>query len=403
MTTDKTSDIGYVDLPLLLSVLALLIFSVAFVYSASSAYADMKFHSSEYLFWLHAIRVLIGIAVIFVFARIDYRKWKKLTKPAMFAAIACLMIVLVVGTRIKGASRWIHFGPVNFQPSEFAKFALVFHLAALMAAKKETIKDFSKTFVPVMIWVAAVVGLVAIQPNLSTALTIFFISAAMLCIGNINRIHLALTSLGGIVIAAGYAVTASYRMQRIETFLGMQSAQQSEFGQRAAYQVQQALIAFGNGGFWGVGPGQSHQRELFLPESYGDFIYSIIGEEYGYIGAIAILACFALIAIRGIKIAKHAPDDFGRYVAFGVTVTVCLYAFFNAAVTCGLVPTTGLPMPFISYGGSSVLFTAAAVGILLNISAHTGLHPKHHRAAKRVEVATLDMDEEYALQWPNRA
>ncbi|HET7153652.1 MAG TPA: putative lipid II flippase FtsW [Candidatus Kapabacteria bacterium] len=393
----KTNDIGYVDLPLLLSVLALLIFSVAFVYSASSAYADVKFHSSEYLFWLHGVRVLIGIAVIFVFARIDYRKWKKLTKPALFAAIACLMVVLVVGARIKGASRWIHIGPVNFQPSEFAKFALVFHLAALMAAKKETIKDFSKATVPVLIWIGTVAGLVAIQPNLSTALTIFFISAAMLFVGNINRIHLGLASLGGIVIAAGYAISAPYRMQRIQTFLGTQSAEQTEFGQRAAYQVQQALIAFGNGGFWGVGPGQSHQRELFLPESYGDFIYSIIGEEYGYVGALAILACFALIAVRGVKIAKHAPDDFGKYVAFGITVTICLYAFFNAAVTCGLVPTTGLPMPFISYGGSSVLFTAAAVGVLLNISAHTGLHPKHH-TAKRAVMAAPAVDEEFALQ-----
>jgi len=396
MTDTKEKDAGYVDLPLLLSVLALLIFSVAFVYSASSAYASMRFNSSEYLFWLHAIRVVVGIVVIFIFARIDYRKWKKMTKPALLAAVFCLLVVLVVGARIKGAARWVHFGPLNFQPSEFAKFALVFHLAALMAMKKNMIKDFSKAFTPVIVWVVCVVGLVAIQPNLSTALAIFLISIAMMLAGNINRIHLAITTCGGLLIAAVYAVSAPYRMLRIESFLGMQSAQQSEFGQRAAYQVQQAMIAFGNGGFWGVGPGQSHQRDLFLPESYGDFIYSIIGEEYGFIGAIALLACFALIAIRGMKIAKHAPDDFGRYAAFGITVTICLYAFVNAAVTCGLIPTTGLPMPFISYGGSSVLFTAAAAGILLNISARSGLHPKHIRA--RPNPIALGGEFEYSVR-----
>ena len=381
MLRRRSDDIGYVDLPLLLSVLALMIFSVAFVYSASSTYASVKFNSSEYLFWLHGIRVVMGIAVIFVFARIDYRKWKKLTKPGLITAIVCLMIVLVVGSRIKGATRWIHFGPVNFQPSEYAKFALVFHLAAMMSVKEKVIKDFQRAFAPVMVWILCVVALVAIQPNLSTALSIFIISVAVLIIGNINRIYLAFTGLGGIVVAAVYAVSAPYRLERIQAFLGMPSAQQSEFGQRAAYQVQQAMIAFGNGGFWGVGPGQSRQRELFLPESYGDFIYSIIGEEYGFIGAVAILSCFALIAIRGVKIAKHAPDAFGRYIAFGITVTICLYGLVNAAVTCGLIPTTGLPMPFISYGGSSVLFSAAAVGVLLNISACAGLHPKHRKNA----------------------
>jgi len=380
MAWRKTNDVGYVDLPLLLSVLALLIFSVAFVYSASSAYASEKFNSSEYLFWLHGVRVVIGIVIIFVFARIDYRKWKKLSKPGLMIAIGCLLFVLIAGTRIKGATRWMHFGPVNFQPSEFAKFALVFHLAALMAAKEKVIKDFKKTYVPVMVWIGCVVGLVAIQPNLSTALAIFMISVAMLFLGNINLAYLGVTALGGACAASVYAISAPYRLERIQTFLGMESARQTDFGQRAAYQVQQAMIAFGNGGFWGVGPGQSRQRDLFLPESYGDFIYSIIGEEYGFVGAIAIMACFALIAIRGVKIAKRAPDSFGRYAAFGITVTICLYAFANAAVTCGLFPATGLPMPFISYGGSSVLFTAAAAGILLNISAHTGMHPKHRTA-----------------------
>jgi len=377
----RATERGYVDLPLLLSVTALMLFSVAFVYSASSTFASVHFNSSEYLFWHHALRVLLGIVVIFVCARIDYHIWAKVTKAVLLVSLAMLVIVLVVGTRTKGASRWIHFGPVNFQPSEFAKFALVLHLAALLATKQEVRKDFARGFVPAMVWVLMVVVLVAVQPSLSTALSMATIAVAMMFVAGVSRVQLGLTAVGGLVVASLYAVSAPYRMQRIESFLGIQQNVPGAFAQRAAYQVQQAMIAFGNGGFWGVGPGRSRQRELFLPESYGDFIYSIIGEEYGFIGAVAVLACFVLILVRGMKIAKHAPDDFGRFAAFGITITICMYALANAAVTSGLMPTTGLPMPFISYGGTAVLFSAAAVGILLNISSQSGLHPKPVRMA----------------------
>lgn len=376
----KVAERGFVDLPLLLAVTALMLFSVAFVYSASSTYAGVHFNSTEYLFWHHALRVVMGIALIFLCARVDYHLWLKLTKPALMIALVMLVAVLIMGTRLKGASRWIHLGPINFQPSEFAKFALVMHLAALLAMKKELRKDFSRGFVPPMVWIVMVVALVAVQPSLSTSLSIFLIAMAMLFVAGVRKVHLGLTVAGGMALAAVYAVSAPYRMQRIEAYLGIQQNVPGAFAQRAAYQVQQAMIAFGNGGFWGVGPGRSRQRELFLPESYGDFIYSIIGEEYGFIGAIALLALFALILVRGIKIAKHAPDDFGRLAAFGITMTICLYALANAAVTSGLMPTTGLPMPFISYGGTAVLFTAAAVGVLLNISSQSGMHPRPVRS-----------------------
>jgi cell division protein FtsW len=355
-------------------VLGLLFFSVAFVYSASAGFSNAKTGSSETFFWSHAVRVLAGIVVLLVFARIDYHWVEKWSKPLLIMALGMLVYVLLEGTRMKGATRWIDAGPISFQPSEFAKFALLMHLSVMMADKRDYIGDFKFAFLPMMFWVALVCGLIALQPNLSTASVIFMLAMGLLFIGRVRLLQLGAVVGVGLAGAALYAVSAAYRMKRIMAYISMHSSS-SDSSSAGNYQLNQGLLAFGSGGVFGVGPGQSRQR-LFVPEPFGDFIYSIIGEEYGVLGTLAIMAVFGVIVWRGLLVARQAPDDLGRNLAAGITLTIGAYAIINACVTTGLVPTTGLPMPFVSYGGSSVLFSAAAVGVLLNVSQHANVMPR---------------------------
>jgi len=372
-STDDGSPRGHNDWFILLSVLGVMFFSIAFVYSASAGFADEKTGSAETFFWSHAIRVLAGIAVMLVISRIDYHWLERWSKPMLMIALGMLLYVLFEGTRMKGATRWLSLGPVSFQPSEFVKFALIMHLGVMLAEKRAYISDFKFSFVPMMFWVVLTCALVALQPNLSTASVIFMVAMGTMFIGRVNLLQLGAVLLAGLLATAAYAVSAEYRMRRILSYISMHSDGADTLSQ-ANYQLNQGLLAFGSGGIFGVGPGQSRQR-LFVPEPFGDFIYSIIGEEYGFIGALIILGVFALIIWRGLLVARQAKDDLGRYVAAGITLVLGAYAVTNACVTTGLLPTTGLPMPFISYGGSSVLFSAAAVGVLLNISQHANVMP----------------------------
>ncbi len=352
------------DWAIFVAIVALMLFSISFVYSASASFADLKFGSSEKLFINHAIRVLIAFVVLIVFSRIDYHHIREFTRPMMVLSILCLIYVLVMESRVKGAARWIYLGAFSFQPSELAKFALLFHVSRILADYRDRLHDIKRGVMPVLAWAMVICALVAAQPNLSTSLVIFFLVFTLLFLAGAKFTHLSAIGFSALVAAGVYAIGAEYRMQRLSTFLHGSDDAMSP----ARYQLDQALLAFGNGGLFGVGPGQSHQRDWFLPEPFGDFIYSIVGEEYGYIGAALIIIVFAIILWRGFVIARRAPDDFGYYLAAGVSLTLAAYAFVNAGVTCGLLPTTGLPMPFISYGGTSVIFSAMAVGILLNIS-----------------------------------
>lgn len=359
---------SHIDWLILLPIVGLLMFSVAFVYSASSSFAMVKYGSSEQLFWNHAIRVLLGMGLLIFCAKLDYHFWERSTSSIMMVAIGFLIVVFFVGVEAKGASRWVRFGPVNFQPSELAKYAVVFHTAAILAQRKIFVREWRKSILPVMAWTLPVIGLIALQPNFSTALVIFMITIVMLFLADVDVKHLAIILGGGLAVGGVYAVSASYRLERLKVYLGFGSSDAP-----VRYQIDQALIAFGNGGITGAGPGQSRQRDWFLPESYGDFIFSIVGEEYGFIGICLLLGAFVVVMWRGYGVARKAPDAFGRLLAAGITTTLAIYAFVNAGVTCGLLPTTGLPMPFISYGGSAVFFSAIAVGTLLNISSQAGV------------------------------
>jgi cell division protein FtsW len=359
---------NHIDATLLFCVLTLMVLSLGVVYSASSAFAMERWGSSEKLMLLHAAKVLLSFVAIIVFMNIDYRRFFEWSKPALLGAVFLLALTLVFGGEVKGAARWY----LGVQPSEFARFALIFHLCVLFAVKKERVKDFRTGFVPMMIWIGVVTLLVLVQPNFSSGAMICAISMVMLVVGGAKLTHVGLAVGAAVPALIAYMLSAPYRMNRVLAFIGAGSPA----ARKSHYQLDQGIIGFGNGGLFGVGLGQSKQRDFFLPESYGDFVFSIIGEEYGLIGTMLFLLLFLTIMLRGMRIAKHAKDDLGRYLATGITVVITLYALINASVTLGLLPTTGLPMPFVSYGGSSMVFSAIAIGVLLNISSHTDLHPR---------------------------
>ncbi|MDP4200350.1 MAG: putative peptidoglycan glycosyltransferase FtsW [Bacteroidota bacterium] len=363
------------DLSLFLAVTGLLLASLAFVYTASAHFSSVKMGTSESMLFNHAKKVFLSFAAMLFFTKIDYHKFEKQTKWIMLSSLLLLVAVLFIGTRELGARRWLALGPLSFQPAEFAKFALVLHVAALCAAKQEIIGDFKKAFLPIMAWAIAAAALIAKQPNMSTASVLVLITFGIMYVAQVPMKYML--SSGALALFGGgiFALTASYRVQRMLAFVGHHNTSTD----KVTYQLDQALLAFGNGGLFGVGIGQSRQSMFFLPESYGDFIYSVIGEEYGFIGAALLMILFGFIIVRGFQIAKHAPDAFGRFVAFGITMTVAIYVIVNAFVNVGLMPVTGLPMPFVSYGGTSMIFSAAAVGILLNISKHVEVLPRAPR------------------------
>lgn len=370
---------------ILVAVMTLMLLSLGIVYSASASYAMMKFGESEKMLLSHAIKVFLGLICLFVGMRIDYHKLQRFTKIAVMVAVVLLIVTLVLGGEAKGATRWLRWSSIGFQPSEFAKYALLFHLCTLIATKGDLIRDMKAGFIPMMVWIGLVTGLVMLQPNFSMGSMIFLLSLLMLFIGRAKLSHLALTFAILIPVLAVYMMSAEYRRARVMGFL-----QGNSSAGKTNYQLWQGILGFGNGGIFGVGPGESKQRDLFLPESYGDFVFSIVGEEYGFIGTMVFMALFFVVMVRGFRIARFAPDGFGRNLAIAITCAITLYALINAGVTLGVFPTTGLPMPFVSYGGSSMVFSAGAIGVLLNISSQTDLHPR----ARQVPVmGSVNADE----------
>ena len=348
----KRASVGIFILSILLIAIGLIV-----VMSASSTFSETKFDNIFSMFGKHVIKVAIGILCLIACSFIDYRSYKKFIKPFFLGTIGLLVITLFIAVSAKGAGRWIHLGFFTFQPSDIAKYALVMYLAALIERKGDDIKDLHKGFLPCFIWVLIVAGLVLVQPNVSNGALIMAISLIILFVGNANWKHVAVTGLIGIACLALVILVYPHARARINSFVSTQDN----------HQVQQAIIGLGSGGLQGVGIGQSRQNNLFLPESYGDFIFAICGEELGFIGSIMIMSLYIIFFLLGLVIAKKAPDRFGQLLAFGISFTILVYAFVNMAVASGAFPTTGLPLPFISYGGTSTFVVCAATGVLINI------------------------------------
>lgn len=354
---------------LIAAVILLMIIGSALVLSASSTYSALKFHNNFYhMFLSHLVKVLIAFGALILFSVVPYDLYKKFSKKAVILIAGLLFVTFVMAAAVKGAARWLNFGLFTMQPSEIAKLFLMIHVAYLIENKKAELSDYQKGFLYPVFWILAIAGLVFVQPNVSTSIIITTAAFSVLFIGGAKLKHIILT-LGVAGSAAGvFAMIFRHSRERILTFVHSLGHKGGEIN----LQVTQAKIALGSGGIFGIGLGQSRQSDLFLPESYGDFIFSVLGEELGFFGAIAVLLLYIVIFLIGVLIAKKAKDQYGQLLAFGLSFMIILSAFINAAVVTGLFPTTGIPLPFISYGGTSIILMCASAGILVNIalSAH---------------------------------
>jgi cell division protein FtsW len=357
--------VNKIDLWILIPILVLITFSIGVVFSASSSWSVKMSGDSTYLFKNHLIRAVLGICMVFLFSRIDFHNTITVRKLLMLTAIGMLLYLLIFNVEAtKGASRWIRIAGLSFQPADFVKFALVINLAYMLTKKKDYVSSLYYGYLPMVSYVMIVVVLIAVQPNFSTATTIFATSMMLFYIGKVKMKHIIFTVVSIIPAAGLFILSKPYILNRIFSF------QEHTSGGDASYQLSQAIIGFGNGSLIGVGPGNSNQREFFLPQSYDDFIFSIVGEEYGFIGVTLVLLMFGIFIYRGMKLAKTMEDDYGKYLAFGITAVIGMNAIINMMVATGTIPTTGVTLPFLSYGGTSIIFNSIAVGILLNISTH---------------------------------
>lgn len=342
---------------------SLILLGLIVVMSASSTYSTVKFDSAFHLFESHFIRVGVGLFMMGLFCFIPYETYKSVSKVIIIFITLVLIYTLIFAPQVKGAGRWINLGFITIQPADIARLVIIIHLANLIASKQEIIKDFKNGFVYMLVWVLIIAGLIFLQPNVSNAVLIILISLTMLYVGGARVSHI-LASSGVLLLAGGsFAMLFAHSRSRILGFINSLSN-----GGDLNMQVKQAIYGLGSGGLLGVGIGNSKQNNLFLPEAYGDFIFAILGEETGFVGVVIVLLLYLALFVFGILIAKRAKDKFGQMLAFGISFSIIINAFINAAVATGLFPTTGLPLPFISYGGTSIIFLSVAVGILLNIA-----------------------------------
>jgi len=352
-----------IDLWIMVPMLMLIAFSLGVVYSASSSWSVKLSGDSMYLFKNHLIRAAAGIFMIFLFSRIDYRHLIRYRKALMIIAVLMLLYVLFVGGETtKGATRWLRIGSMSFQPADFVKFALIINLSYMLAEKKDYVTNLYYGYLPMITYVMLISVLIAMQPNFSTASVIFISSMMLFFVGKVKIKHMAVTVLSIFPVAVLYVLSKPYIMSRLFSYSERTS------GGDTNYQLSQAIIGFGNGALFGVGPGNSNQRDFFLPQSYDDFVFSIVGEEYGFIGVTIVILLFAIFFYRGLRLSKNLEDDFAKYLAFGITIIIGMNAIINMMVATGIMPTTGVTLPFISYGGTSIIFNSIALGILLNIS-----------------------------------
>jgi cell division protein FtsW len=341
-------------------------FGVLMIASAGVVYADVRFDDPYFFFKRQLIGVVLGFILMIIFSRIDYHIFRRWSLVIYFGALLLLVLVLIpgVGTSAYGASRWLSFGPMSFQPAEAMKLALVLYVAAWCSSKGTTIiTDVKKGLISFLMIVGAACLLVFMQPNVGTMSILIGIAITMFYLAGGKLTHIISVVTAGFFVLIFLIIKAPYRMARFMSFINPDADPQG-----SGYQIQQALIAIGSGGLFGVGLGHSKQKGLYLPEPVGDSIYAIIAEELGMIGAVGVVIVFLLFAWRGLSIAAMAPDIFGKLVAGGITVWIVGQALMNIAAITSLMPLTGIPLPFISYGGTSVIFSLIAVGILLNIS-----------------------------------
>lgn len=363
MTKNKNK----IDRTLLTLIFILTAFGLIMIASAGVLYSQTRFGESNYFIKHQILFGLIpGLFALYFFSKIDYHFWKKVSVPLFFVSIVALILVFVpdIGSNIYGASRWLNLGPISFQPSEMAKLAIVLYLAAWLESRGlEKIKDIYEGMIPFLGILALAGFLIIRQPDTGTLGVIVLMAISMFFVSGANIAHILGIFVAGFIGLAGLIMAAPYRMNRFLVFLNPEHDPQG-----VGYQVNQALLAIGSGGILGLGLGHSRQKFNYLPEPVGDSIFAIVSEELGMIGASILVILFIMLTVRILKIAKGAPDDFGRIVAVGIASWIIFQAFINIGAITAIMPLTGIPLPFVSYGGTSFVFLMSAMGILLNIS-----------------------------------
>lgn len=355
------------DFLIFFATVTLLGFGIIMVFSASSVAATTEFGDSFHYLKKQAVATVIGLVGMWLFMHIDYHRLRKWAPVALVTAVALLGLVLVknIGVEGGGATRWLELGPFNLQPSEVAKVSIVLFLASILSGRQNKITDFWRGLFPLVTILGALFLLILRQPDLGTAMILTATAAVMLYAAGAKTAHLV--SLA-ILVAPGLwwvIMREDYRRRRFLAFLNPEADPQD-----TGFHIIQSLYALGSGGLLGTGLGQSRQKFFWLPERHTDFIFAIIGEELGLLGTLFVLALFMLLAWRGCRAAMLAPDRFGTLLGIGIVAMVSIQALVNIGVVTGSLPITGIPLPFISYGGSSLVFSLAAIGVLLNISRH---------------------------------
>jgi cell division protein FtsW len=363
MSLRRNIDFIRTDYMLLSAVLFLVVLGLASVWSATSYRADAVFDDSGKYAREQAVRILIGLVLMMVFATRDYRFWLGWSPLAFGAGIVALLILVArvpyLTVTQNGSWGWMRLGPVVFQPSDFARYALILFLARMITKKKGKLDDLFPDYALVFGIAAATTALIALEHDMGGAFMTILVALLMLFFAQVPVSNLLLSTLSLASCAFAYVMVNPYMQKRLSEFSDEK---------KSGFQLLQSLTGLAQGGIFGQGIGDSHQKYNFLPMNHNDFIFSHIGEEYGLIGTVAVLVFFMIIIQRGIRIAQHAPDGYGRLLAGGVTACIGSYALVNAVVVTGMMPTTGIPMPFLSYGGTSMVTHFIGIGFLLNIS-----------------------------------
>jgi cell division protein FtsW len=351
---------------LFLATLALVCASVVMVYSASAVVALERFQQPYLFVTKQVMWALLGIAVLSIVMRIDYRAYRNETVVwGLLGVVTVLLIAVLFSRPVNGSRRWFGFGGLGIQPSELAKLAAIVFTAMILERRMHRINEIQYALLPIGIIVGTLVGLILIEPDLGTALSVLIVIGAMIFVAGLSHRYLA----GAVLLAmpALYVLvwSAEYRRRRFLAFLDPWADPLGD-----GFQIIQSLIAVGTGGVFGRGLMAGVQKLFYLPEPHTDFIFAVIGEELGLLGTTVVLACFCIIAWRGLRTALHAPDSFGAFLALGLTLMIVVQAFVNMSVVLGLMPTKGITLPLVSNGGSSMLINLMALGVLLNISQH---------------------------------
>ncbi|MBI4241909.1 MAG: putative lipid II flippase FtsW [Candidatus Rokubacteria bacterium] len=349
------------------AVVVLVSVGVVMVYSTSAIVAAERFQDPYFFLKKQLFWAVLGFGCLWAALAVDYHRLERLVVPLLALSLALLVLVLIppFGQEINGTRRWLRWGSVSFQPAELAKFSLVLYLASFFCRRQDAIERFWTGLVPPLLVAGTMAGLVLLQPDLGSSLTLVALVFGLLFLAGARAKQIALVAVSALPLVALAIATAPYRWKRIVAFLDPWADPRG-----SGFQIIQSYLALGSGGWLGRGLGESRQKLFYLPEPHTDFIFAVIGEELGLAGALALVGLFAVVIWRGIRVGLSAPDPLGAYLALGLTLLLAAQTLVNLGVVTGLLPTKGLPLPFISFGGSATLTIMAAMGVLLNISQH---------------------------------